>query len=86
MTLENSILCILTGFFMGWLSNRVTKSRYSFPNNVFVCISGALLLNFFLRATGLMADSFMAILLASAIGAASLATLFHFVRSVERRQ
>jgi uncharacterized membrane protein YeaQ/YmgE (transglycosylase-associated protein family) len=86
MTLENIILSVLAGFFMGWLSNRVTKSRYSFPNNAFVCISGALLLNFFLRSTGLIADSFMAIFTASSLGAAVLATLFHLVRSLERRQ
>jgi protein-L-isoaspartate O-methyltransferase len=39
-----------------------------------------------LRSTGLIADSFMAIFTASGLGAAVLATLFHLVRSLERRQ
>jgi len=85
MTLENYILSILAGFFMGWIANTMSKSRYSFPINLFVAIFGAILMNFFLRSTSLIHDEFMPTLLVSMLGSAILLGLFHLTRAIERR-
>lgn len=86
MTAENWILAILAGFVVAWIANTASKSRYSFPINMIVGISGASLLNFFLRTTGAISDAFFEVLLVSVGGSLALLVLFHLTRAIERRR
>lgn len=85
MTAENYILATLAGFFVGWIANMMTKSKFSFPVNLFVAIFGAILLNFFVRSAEMMDDHFFSILLLSLAGSIVLLGLFHLSRITERR-
>jgi len=85
MTSENYILATLAGFVVGWIANFMTKSKFSFPINLFVGIFGAVLLNFFFRSAEMVEDSFMSILMVSLIGSTVLLVLFHLTRLTERR-
>jgi uncharacterized membrane protein YeaQ/YmgE (transglycosylase-associated protein family) len=84
MTAENYILAIVAGFIAGWIANAMTRSRYSFPINLFVGIFGAILLNFFVQTADLLDDRFMSILLVSLAGSAVLLLLFHLTRLTEK--
>lgn len=85
MTAENYILATLAGFLVGWIANALSKSRFSFPINLFVGIFGAILLNFFVQSTEMLDDGFFTILKVSLLGSAGLLGLFHVSRMLERR-
>jgi len=85
MTSENYILATVAGFLVGWIANFMTKSKFSFPINLFVGIFGAILLNFFFRSAEMVEDSFFSILMVSLIGSTVLLILFHLTRLTERR-
>ena len=85
MTAENYILATLAGFVVGWIANAMSKSRFSFPINVFIAIFGAILLNFFIRSSEMLGDHFFSILLVSFAGSSVLLGLFHLTRMIERR-
>lgn len=85
MTAENYILASLAGLVVGWIANLMSKSRFSFPINLFVGIFGACLLNFFLVSAEMIRNQFFSILWVSLLGAAGLLGLFHFSRAFERR-
>ncbi len=85
MTAENYILATLAGFVVGWIANFMSKSRFSFPINLFVGIFGAILANFFVRSTEMIDDHFFATLGVSLLGSAGLLALFHLSRVTERR-
>lgn len=85
MTSENYILAAVAGIVVGWIANFMTKSKFSFPINLFVGIFGAILLNFFFRSAEMVEDSFMSILMVSLIGSTVLLLLFHLTRLTERR-
>jgi len=85
MTPENYLLATVAGFIVGWIANAMSKSRFSFPINLFVGIFGAILLNFFVRSAEMMDDHFFSILLLSLTGSTVLLGLFHLTRALERR-
>ncbi|MGA9658302.1 MAG: transglycosylase [Asticcacaulis sp.] len=85
MTAENYILAILAGFLVGWIANTMTKSRFSFPINLFIAIFGAILLNFFFQTSEKIDNHFFTILIVSLIGSSGLLGLFHLSRMIERR-
>ncbi len=85
MTAENYILATLAGFLIGWIANTLSKSRFSFPINVFVAIFGAVLANFFVRSSEMLNDHFFSTLAVSLAGSVVLLGLFHLSRMVERR-
>ena len=85
MTAENYILATLAGFLVGWIANFMSKSRFSFPINLFVGIFGSCLANFYARTTELIDDHFFSTLAVSLIGSAGLLALFHLSRITERR-
>ena len=85
MTAENYILAAVAGLVIGWIANAMSKSRFSFPINLFVGIFGAILLNFFFRTAEIFDDGFFTILIVSLIGSAGLLGLFHLSRFTERR-
>ncbi len=85
MTAENYILATFAGLIVGWIANMMSKSRFSFPINLFVGIFGAVLLNFFLRSAEKISNHFFSILWVSLIGATVLLALFHLSRAFERR-
>ena len=85
MTAENYILATLAGFLVGWIANLITKSKFSFPVNLFVAIFGAILLNFFVRSAEMVDDRFFSILTVSLVGSIVLLGLFHLSRITERR-
>ncbi len=85
MTAENYILATLAGFLVGWIANALSKSRFSFPINLFVGIFGAVLLNFFVQSTEMLDGHFFSILTVSLIGSGALLCLFHISRMLERR-
>ena len=85
MTAENYILATLAGFLVGWIANFMSKSRFSFPINLFVGIFGAILLNFFMQSTEMGSDRFWPVLTVSLIGASGLLGLFYLSRVTERR-
>ncbi|MBW8880460.1 MAG: GlsB/YeaQ/YmgE family stress response membrane protein [Asticcacaulis sp.] len=85
MTAENYILATLAGFVVGWIANAMSKSRFSFPINLFVGIFGAVLLNFFVQSADLLDDRFFSILLVSLVGSVVLLALFHLTRLTEKR-
>lgn len=85
MTAENYTLAIVAGLLVGWIANLMSKSRFSFPINLFVGIFGACLLNFFLRSAEMIDNHFFSILWVSLIGSTVLLALFHLSRVFERR-
>lgn len=86
MTAENYILAIVAGFVVGWIANMMTRSRYSFPINLFVGIFGSILLTFFIRTADLMdTDHILSGLLISLTGSTVLLLLFHVTRLTEKR-
>ena len=85
MTAENYILATLAGFLVGWIANLITKSKFSFPVNLFVAIFGAILFNFFIRSAEMLDDRFFSILTVSLVGSIVLLGLFHLSRITERR-
>ena len=85
MTAENYLLATVAGFIVGWIANAMSKSRFSFPINLFVGIFGAILLNFFARTADLWDDHFFSILIVSLTGSIVLLGLFHLTRALERR-
>jgi uncharacterized membrane protein YeaQ/YmgE (transglycosylase-associated protein family) len=85
MTAENYILATLAGFLVGWIANAMSKSRFSFPINLFVAIFGAILLNFFVQTSEKLDDHFFSILMVSLVGSSVLLGLFHLTRMLERR-
>ncbi|ESQ82901.1 MULTISPECIES: hypothetical protein [unclassified Asticcacaulis] len=85
MTAENYILATLAGFLIGWIANAMSKSRFSFPINVFIAIFGAILLNFFVQTSEKLDDHFFSILMVSLVGSSVLLGLFHLTRMLERR-
>ena len=85
MTAENYTLATIAGFVIGWIANMMSKSRFSFPINLFVAIFGAILLNFFLRTAEYIDNRFFSILGVSLLGSAGLLALFHLSRQFERR-
>lgn len=85
MTAENYILATLAGFVIGWIANFMSKSRFSFPINLFVGIFGAVLLNFFMQSTEMGSDRFWPVLMVSLVGSTVLLGLFHLSRITERR-
>ncbi|HVZ30253.1 MAG TPA: transglycosylase [Asticcacaulis sp.] len=85
MTLENYTLATFAGFVIGWIANMMSKSRFSFPINLFVAIFGAILLNFFLRTAEYIDNRFFAVLGVSLLGSAGLLAIFHLSRQFERR-
>lgn len=85
MTAENYILATLAGFLVGWIANLMTKSKFSFPVNLFVAIFGAILLNFFVRSAEMLDDHFFSTLTISLVGSIVLLGLFHLSRITERR-
>ncbi|ESQ75390.1 GlsB/YeaQ/YmgE family stress response membrane protein [Asticcacaulis sp. AC402] len=84
MTAENYVLATLAGFVVGWIANAMSKSRFSFPINLFVGIFGAVLLNFFVQTANMLDDRFMSILLVSLVGSTVLLALFHLTRLTEK--
>lgn len=85
MTAENYILATFAGFIIGWIANTMSKSRFSFPINLFVAIFGAVLLNFFLRTAEYIDNRFFPVLGVSLLGSAGLLAIFHLSRQFERR-
>ena len=85
MTAENYILATLAGFLVGGIANAMSKSRFSFPINLFVGIFGAILLNFFVQSTEMLDGGFFSILMVSLVGSTALLALFHLSRMLERR-
>lgn len=85
MTAENYILATLAGFLVGWIANFMSKSRFSFPINLFVGIFGAVLLNFFVQSSEMLDDGFFSILMVSMVGSTVLLGLFHLTRLTEKR-
>lgn len=85
MTAENYILASLAGLLVGWIANLLSKSRFSFPINLFVGIFGACLLNFFMVSAEMIRSDFLPILWVSLLGAAGLLGMFHLSRAFERR-
>jgi uncharacterized membrane protein YeaQ/YmgE (transglycosylase-associated protein family) len=85
MTAENYILATIAGIVIGWIANMMSKSRFSFPINLFVAIFGAILLNFFLRTAEFIDNHFFSILGVSLLGSAGLLAIFHLSRQFERR-
>ena len=86
MRAENYILAMLAGFLVGYVFNAITKSRFSFPVNLFVGVFGAILLNFFLRGTEMISGRFFPTLGVSLAGSIVLLGLFHLSRITERRR
>jgi uncharacterized membrane protein YeaQ/YmgE (transglycosylase-associated protein family) len=85
MTLENYTLAAIAGIVIGWIANMMSKSRFSFPINLFVGVFGAILLNFFLRTGEYINNRFFPVLGVSLLGSAGLLALFHLSRQFERR-
>ncbi len=85
MTAENYTLAIVAGLIAGWIANLMSKSRFSFPINLFVGIFGAILLNFFLRSAEKIDNHFFSVLWVSLAGSSGLLLLFHLTRRFERR-
>ena len=85
MTAENYTLATIAGFVIGWIANMMSKSRFSFPINLFVAIFGAILLNFFLRSAEIIDNHFFSVLGISLLGSAALLAAFHLSRQFERR-
>ncbi|EGF90488.1 transglycosylase-associated protein [Asticcacaulis biprosthecium C19] len=85
MNAENYILATVAGFVVGWIANVMSKSRFSFPINLFVGIFGAVLLNFFVQSTDMLDEGFVSILLVSLVGSTVLLALFHLTRLTEKR-
>ena len=85
MTAENYILATLAGFVVGWIANFMSKSRFSFPINLFVGIFGAILANFFARTAEMIDDHFFSTLFVSLLGSVGCLALFHLSRITERR-
>ena len=85
MKWENYVVAALAGFVVGWIANAMSKSRFSFPINLFVGIFGAILLNFFVQSSELLDDGLLSILLVSLVGSTVLLGLFHLTRLTEKR-
>jgi uncharacterized membrane protein YeaQ/YmgE (transglycosylase-associated protein family) len=86
MTSENWFLSCMAGFIVAWIANELTHNRYSFMINLCVGVFGAILLNIFVTTIEASDGHFYPTLGISALGAGVLLVVFHFTRTIERRQ